>query len=319
MQAIAVGLALLFQAIAGMNDGGNLVAPSVGARSLTFPWALAVAVVALMLGPALFGIHVAVTVVRSLVAFPAGRAELGLVGALSGTIASVALATWRRVPTSMSVATVGGLVGSAWALGGAVAYGAVVRVLLGLVLALLVGFAFGDVAFRAWRGIGLHLDRERGERLMRLQVAALALQGLAYGANDAEKALGIMAWVIVGAPRVEGHIGWTLIVLSTAAWVVGTLAGGVRLAASVGYRVFRLRPLHALAVQSAASVTVVAAALAGNPVSTTQTIDSALMGVGAADRPRAVRWLVVRDMATALVLAGPLAAALAFAATRLLL
>ncbi len=319
MGEIAFGLALLFQGMAGMNDGGNLVAPSVGARSMTFPWALAVAAVAMVAGPLVFGTHVAATIARSLVTFPRATTETGLTGALSGTIASVVLATWRRVPTSMSVALVGGLVGSALALGSVVHFLAVARVLLGLVLALVVGFILGDLSFRLWKRLGERLDRDRGERLMRLQVGALFLQGLAYGSNDAEKALGLLVWILAVSPAAADRVPLPILLLSSAVWIVGTLIGGVRLAASVGYRVFRMRSLHAIAVQSSASITVIAAALGGNPVSTTQTIDSSLLGVGAADRPRAVRWLVVRDMLQALVVAGPLAAALSFVATRLLI
>lgn len=318
LEAIALGLALLFQGMEGMNGGGTLLAPSIGARSLTFPWALAVASVAIVVSPLLFGTHVAETITRSLVMFPKADTETALTGALSGTIVSVILATWRKVPTSMSVAIVGGLVGSALAIQSPIHVLGVARVLLGIVLALVAGFALGDVAFRAWKALGSRLDRETGERVMHLQIVALVLQGLAYGANDAEKTLGLLAWILAASPAAASHIGLPIILVSSAAWIVGTLIGGVQLAASVGYRVFRMRSLHALSVQSAASVTVIAAALLGNPVSTTQTINSSLLGVGAADRPRAVRWLVVRDMAVALAIAGPLAAILGFIATRLL-
>lgn len=319
LEAIAIGLALLFQGMEGKNGGGTLLAPSIGARSLTFPWALVVAAVAMVASPLLFGTHVAETIARSLVVFPRAETETALVGALSGTIASVVLATWRKVPTSMSVAIVGGLVGSALAIHSTIHPLGVIRVLLGIVLALVAGFVLGDIAFRLWTRLGRRLDRERGERLMRLQVVVLALQGLAYGANDAEKTLGLLAWILAASPLAAQHIGLPIILLSGAAWIVGTLIGGVELAASVGYRVFRMRSLHAISVQSAASITVIVAALLGNPVSSTQTINSSLLGVGAADRPRAVRWLVVRDMAVALAVAGPLAAALAFVATRLLI
>ena len=153
---------------------------------------------------------------------------------------------------------------------------------------------------------------------MRLQSMALALQGFAYGANDAEKTMGLLAWILSASPLAASHIGLPIILVSSAAWIIGTLIGGVELAASMGYRVFRMRALHALAVQSAASLTVIAAAILGNPVSSTQTINSSLLGVGAADRPRAVRWLVTRDMAIALAITGPLAATFSFVATKLL-
>jgi PiT family inorganic phosphate transporter len=315
---IALGLALLFQGMEGMNGGGTLLAPSIGARSLTFPWALAVAALAMVASPLIFGTHVAETITSSMVTFPKSETETALTGALSGAIVSVIVATWRKVPTSMSVAIVGGLVGSALAIHSPIHLLGVARVLFGIVLALVAGFVLGDLAFRAWRSLGRRFDRKGGERLMRLQSMALALQGFAYGANDAEKTMGLLAWILSASPLAASHIGLPIILVSSAAWIIGTLIGGVELAASMGYRVFRMRALHALAVQSAASLTVIAAAVLGNPGSSTQTINSSLLGVGAADRPRAVRWLVTRDMAVALAIAGPLAAIFSFVATKLL-
>jgi PiT family inorganic phosphate transporter len=319
MRTIAFGLVLLMQLWAGANDGGNLVATAIGARTVRIVVAFVILFGTVLLGPVLLGTSVAHTIVHSVVVLPPRDVPVGLAGAMSGAIASVLAAYSRRVPTSLSLAVVGGLIGGALALPhAAVQWGGVVRVVLGLLLALAAGFALGLVAYRLLARLGASLSRTTGNHLVGLQPYALALQGLAYGANDSEKALGLLVWVVSGRATAT-HVPALYIGLSGVTWIVGTLVAGSRVAASVGLRVFRMRPLHALAVQGSAGLTVTAASLLGLPVSTTQTIDAALMGVGASDQPRRVHWRVVQDMAVALGTTAPLAAVLAFVATRLIL
>ncbi len=62
--------------------------------------------------------------------------------------------------------------------------------------------------------------------------------------------------------------------------------------------------------ENALTAVILAAALLGGPVSTTQVMSSAIMGVGAAERVKRVRWLVLQDMVTAWLLTIPVTAAL---------
>ena len=59
---------------------------------------------------------------------------------------------------------------------------------------------------------------------------------------------------------------------------------------TVGFGIYRLRPLHAFDSQLAAATVISAAAAFGGPVSTTHVVSSSIMGIGAAERPQAVRW-----------------------------
>ncbi len=318
MRTLAIGLVLVMQAWTGVNDGGNLVAPAVGARTVPALGALVLLVATVAAGPFLIGTRVAATITGAVVALPQAHLEAALAGAMAGAAASVMAAYWRRLPTSVSVAVVGGLVGSALAVGASVHWAGVARILAGLLLAIVAGLALGGAAYRGLVRVATRLTHQGGNRLVRLQPLALALQGVAYGANDAEKGLGLLAWAATARAGAAAHVDPAMVLVVTAAWVVGILLGGGRLAASVGTRVFRVKPLHALTVQGAAGVTVAAASLLGLPVSSTQAVDSALLGVGSVDRPRQVHWRVARDMAMALGATGPAAAAMAFVATRLL-
>jgi PiT family inorganic phosphate transporter len=100
-----------------------------------------------------------------------------------------------------------------------------------------------------------------------------------------------------------------VIALSSGAIAAGTALGGWRLIRTLGAKIYRIRPIHGFASQIAGASVILGAALVGGPVSTTQVMSSAIMGVGAAERLNKVRWLVLRDLATAWLLTIPATAA----------
>jgi PiT family inorganic phosphate transporter len=99
---------------------------------------------------------------------------------------------------------------------------------------------------------------------------------------------------------------WTLAV-AAGGFAAGLALGGIRVAKTIGGKLFSIRSHHALAAQSASAMTVIGAALLGGPLSTTDTSASSLVGVGAAHNPRVVRWRVVREIAVAWIITIPAA------------
>ena len=143
---------------------------------------------------------------------------------------------------------------------------------------------------------------------MYLQFATVVLQALGYGANDAEKMMGMIA--AAGTANVTGHgfhVPLWAIVASVAAFAVGLAFGGIRVAKTVGGKLFTIRPVHALAFQTAAGFTVMAASLVGAPLSTTETTASAVIGVGAVARRRRLHWHVAAQIVTAWLITMPAA------------
>ena len=65
---------------------------------------------------------------------------------------------------------------------------------------------------------------------------------------------------------------------------------------TLGARLYKIRPVHGFGAQSASVFVVGLSSFTGFPVSTTQIVNSSVMGAGAADRPRAVRWGKIRDI-----------------------
>ena len=80
---------------------------------------------------------------------------------------------------------------------------------------------------------------------------------------------------------------------------------------TMGQRVAKLEPVHGFAAETTAASILFTTAHFGMPVSTTQVISSAIMGVGASQGARAVRWGVARRILVAWILTIPSAGILA--------
>ncbi len=298
VEIAVLALILLLGYLSGYNGGGNLMATLLGSRTLP-RWVLfPLLTVSIAVGPVIFGTQVAATIGDEIVNLERVGPEV-LAAALVAAAAAILVAWRSRVPTSTSVALVGGLVGGALVHGGpaAVHWPGVIKALLSLVLSLVSGFTVGFLVFRAVRWSLRGASPRVGNAVARGQYLTAALQGVGYGANDAEKTMGLLAALaVLSGVSHRFQVTWPMIALTVATFVAGMGVGGWRVARSIGMHVFRLRPVHGLSVQLAAAATVMTAAALGGPVSTTETTDAALLGVGTAQRPSMLRWAVVRSL-----------------------
>ena len=315
---LAIGLCLFFAFTNGMKDGSNVFATAVASGSVSYREAVLWVTAAELAGPFLFGIPVALTVAGSIIRvdlLPVGTDSLLLVGC--GILGAVLwnLAAWAlRLPTSSSFALVGGLIGPVL-----YRYGAegvpwavfLTRVVGALLLSPVLGMLFGALAHRGLMRLLAGAPRKTNESLKRLQVVSLVALGLNHGTNDSQKSMGLIALLLLLSGRLPA--------LAVPAWVLlasaGTLAlgvglGGTRIVRTVGYGIFRLRPIHSFGSQLSATAILLACNLAGAPVSTTQIVSSSVIGVGNACRRNAVRWQVIGGIGLGWLLTIPLAAVL---------
>ena len=146
-----------------------------------------------------------------------------------------------------------------------------------------------------------------------LQFVSASLYSLGHGGNDAQKTMGIIAVLLYS----QGYMGTTFqipfwVVLSCqAAMGLGTFAGGWRIVKTMGMRITKLRPVGGFCAETAGAITLLGTAIAGIPVSTTQTISGSIMGVGAIQRFSAVRWGVAGRILWAWILTIPASALVA--------
>ena len=318
---IAVSFALAFAVTNGLHDAANAIATLVATRAAAPGPAIVLSAVFNLLGAFLVGTAVADTIAG--IVTLGGEEAVAAIGA--GTLAAVLwnLQTWSRgLPSSSGHALVGGLVGAALAAGGvdAVQWGGlegwkpvgVFGVLIALAVSPLIGLAFGFGAIRLSRAA---LRRATG-RIRRAidwsQWGMSAGLSFSHGANDAQKAMGIVGALLVADGELDtfGVPLWATLTCGVAL-TVGTLLGGWRIVWTIGRRIFRLASLDAFSSQAASTVVILGSSFAGAPVSTTQVVASSVVGIGGGRRRwRHVRWVVVRDMASAWVLTLPVTAVL---------
>lgn len=313
---IAVVLvALVFDYTNGFHDAANAIATSVSTRALTPRAALAMAAVMNFVG-AFLGQKVAETV--SEVISP-GTGTHGLVIVMAGLIGAI---TWNMItwyfgmPSSSSHALIGGLVGAAMAAGVFVAWDVVViKVAIPMVVSPFVAFGLGFVVMIAIMWIFRRVNPSRANRGFRLaQTASAAAMALGHGLQDAQKTMGVIFLALLTGEYVSPGDPLPLWVIASAAGAIslGTYSGGWRIMRTLGRRIIHLDPPRGFAAESvAASVLYTTAYVFEAPISTTHTITSAVMGVGATKRLSAVRWGVARSILVAWVLTFPMAALVA--------
>jgi PiT family inorganic phosphate transporter len=310
-----VVVALVFDYTNGFHDAANAIATSVSTRALTPRVALAMAAVMNFVG-AFLGQKVAKTV--SEVITPGDGAH-GLVIVMAGLLGAIVwnVITWYfGLPSSSSHALIGGLVGSAMAAGVVVNWTTVVdKVVLPMIFSPLFAFGAGFVVMVAIMWIFRRANPSRANRGFRLaQTASAAAMALGHGLQDAQKTMGVifLALLAGGYVGAEDPLPFWVIFSAAAAISLGTYSGGWRIMRTLGRRIIHLDPPRGFAAESvAASVLYTTAYAFEAPISTTHTITSAVMGVGATKRLSAVRWGVARSIVVAWVLTFPMAGGIA--------
>jgi PiT family inorganic phosphate transporter len=307
-----IGVALIFDYTNGFHDAANAIATSVSTRALTPRIALVMAAVGNFVG-AHFGANVAKTVGSGLVKLPTGGASLGIV--FAGVLAAITwnLITWYfGLPSSSSHALIGGLVGSTFAASGTILWRGIAKdVVAPMILSPMVGFLLGYIVMIAvqWMFRKGHPGKlNRGFRWA--QTVSAAAMSVGHGMQDAAKTIGIVVLALyVGryqgdAETIPEWAFWT----SAAFLAAGTYAGGWRIIRTLGRKIIDLRPPEGFAAETvASSVLYFNALVLGAPISTTHTITSAIMGVGATKRLSAVRWGVAGNIIGAWILTFPAA------------
>lgn len=311
-------LILGFTMTNGLMDGGGIVSTVIMTRTLDpFP-ALCLVACCEMAGVFLFGHAVVRTVGLSLVSFP-GDADVAV---KLGTLLSALLAAllwnttmWRlSLPSSSSHALLGGLLGATWQRFGlgALSVPVITKVLISLaavpLAAALVGFLFSRLLYWA----GSFMTPAWGKIFRGMHVLTLAGIALVHGSNDSQKAMAmiLITGVSVGmAPSVATSP--LVMFLCGAGLAVGVIFGSRRTMQTVGKGFYRVQDLQGLCAQSATMAFVGVSSLAGFPMSTSHVMSSAVLGAGAAVRPRAVRWDLAGSIGLAWLLTIPAAGLLA--------
>src|SRR5881409_1770256 len=317
-----VALALGFDFINGFHDAANSVATIVSTRVLTPTQAVIWAAFFNFVAAFGLGIHVANTIGKGIIETSIVDEKL-ILAALVGAIVWD-IFTWRLgLPTSSSHALIGGLIGAAMVSAGpdAIIKEGVERTSAFIVISPMVGFIAAVFLALAVMRLYARIAPSTAQGVFRrLQLLSAAAYSLGHGTNDAQKTMGIIAVLLFTTGHLGGefHVPFWVVLAAHAALALGTMSGGWRIVKTMGMRITKLRPFGGFCAETAGAVTLIGTALAGIPVSTTQTISGSIMGVGAIQRFSAVRWGVAGKILWAWILTIP-ASGIVAAATWMLL
>ena len=311
-------LALVFDFTNGFHDAANSIATVVSTRVLTPR--MAVIWAATFNFAAFFVFHTKVANTVGKTVDPAVVSEAVVFAGLVGAISWNLLTWWLGLPTSSSHAIIGGFAGAGVAKAGFSVLNAasLQKTILFIFLSPLFGMALGFLLMLANLWLFRRSTPAKVDGLFRrLQLVSAAAFSLGHGGNDAQKTMGIISALLVGAGylklEADGSLPMPLWVVFAAytAISLGTLSGGWRIVKTLGQRITALKPVGGFSAETAAACSLYLATFLGIPVSTTHTITGAIVGVGSTRRLSAVRWGVAGRIVWAWLLTMPAAAIMA--------
>ena len=326
---ITVILTLGVILVNGWTDAPNAIATCVATRAMKPRAAIAMAAVFNFLGVlvmTLLSPKVAETI-YNMVDFGsnAHEASIALSAAMFAIVVWAVLAWAFGIPTSESHALIAGITGSAIAMhnnldgvNGA-EWG---KVLFGLVFSLVIGFALGYAVTKLIQRLCRRMNYRKANGFFdKGQVVAAAGTAFMHGAQDGQKFMGVF---LLGLALAQGNVSpgavnvpvW-LMILCSLVMACGTSIGGMKIIKSVGMDMVKLEKYQGFAADISATAGLLVCSVTGMPVSTTHAKTSAIMGVGAAKRMRAVNWSVAKEMVFTWILTFPGCGLIGFLMTKL--
>ena len=307
-------VALIFDFMNGFHDAANSIATVVSTGVLkpyqAVIWAAFFNFIAILI----FELKVAATVGKGIVD-PGVVDNHVIFGALIGAIAWNVITWYYGLPSSSSHALIGGMIGATIAKAGTeplLAPG-IIKTSCFIVVAPVLGMLLsGSIIIGLSWLLRRRTQRQTDRWFRRLQFISASLYSLGHGGNDAQKTMGIIWLLLMSAGlATPEHLPNWVVVACFAAIAIGTLFGGWRIVKTMGQRITKLRPIGGFAAESGGAISLFLATTFGIPVSTTHTITGSIIGVGSAQRARAVRWGVAGNIIAAWVLTIPASALIA--------
>jgi len=306
-------VAILFVLASGANDGATII--GLGLRFPRSPgWAVTVLLVAVLFAvPYLLGVAVARTFTERLAGLgTSGGAAAFLVGVVIA-VAVVAVLTGRGLPTSLTLAVIGGISGAGLGAGLSVSWGDLGTVLAIGACAPLAGLVLGYLL----GALSHHVPSYR--RMPRLvfttHLLAYSAQCVAYAVNDGQKMIAVVSVAIGVSRHGLGGVGpvevppvWMAALV--ALFLAGALTSLIRVGGRLGRGVVITRPLHIVSAETAATGAVLGSSALGSPVSMTQSITAGVVGAATSEGTRRVRWQGVVNLGTAWLVTLPSSMAL---------
>ncbi len=256
----------------GANDTANCIGTPVGSGLISYKKMVYLVAIFVVLGALLQSHNVMKTIGKGVVTDP-----LNLIAVLTAMLSAgffVTLATFFKIPVSTSQAIVGGVVGAGLSMGNGINFSQVATIgevwVISPPLTALMSFVLYHI-------LAFFLRRVRrvtfwDKILSYLVIISGAYVAFSLGANDVGNSVGPLT--VLGIDQI-----W-LALLGGVSLSVGVITYGKRVTETVGKGITSLGPLSAVAAQTSAALAVHFFSIIGIPVSTSQAIVGAVIGVG---------------------------------------
>lgn len=300
--------ALAFAVVHGTNTGATLLATGVALRSVSLPLGLAIMTAGVAIAPFVVGTAVAGTVANDMVESGSADGRTGMLVAVIVTILVIAALSRLRVPTSLTLALVGAIAGYGFGAREEVHWDVVLKVLLMMAVAPLIGALLAALVTRVIAPMVPSSNAGRSLRIV--HVGAFSLLSFAYGSNDAQKMLAVIAIAAGTAHGSVPAVPWQIAACS-ALFALGTLLGVGRMSRTVSRGILPARPLDMVSAETATAAAMLISTTVGAPTGLAQTLAGGLIGSGASQGTRRVRWREVSRIITAWMVTLPVSFLLA--------
>lgn len=309
---ILLVLSLTFDFLNGFNDSANVVATIISSRAMSAKAALALAAIANLIGPFIFGVAVAKTIGHN-VADPSAITIYVVIAALLSA-SCWNLTTWYfGIPSSSSHALIGGIIGGVIIDSGldAIKLKGIYTILIALFTSPIIGFTMGWLSMTLIKKLLKNATPKADTGLKVGQIPTAVALALSHGTNDAQKTMGIitMGLVVLGFQK-EFVVPLWVILASASSIGLGTALGGWRIIQTLGGKFYKIRPIHSFTSQLASAMVITTASFLGGPVSTNQVVSMSIIGAGASDKASKVRWTVLKEIIYTWILTIPITATL---------
>jgi PiT family inorganic phosphate transporter len=324
--AITVLLAFAFTFTNGFQDASSIAATFIASRSASPKYGIIFVAGVSLLGAILGGSAVAFTI-SGLLILPSDEQTLLvlLIGLLTATVWN--LITWKfGLPSSSTHSLIGGLIGAGIAAAGisGIYWGleemvnppyeitGLVKILFFFVISILIGFVGSFLMHKISSFLLRNAQRTANRTIVFCNWCAAAVMAFSNGANDSQKQLGIIALALFAAGlSTAAEVPLWARVTCAILLAIGTMSGGWRIMNTLGRRIFKIEPIHSFDSQFLSSSSLAISTFAGAPVSSTQVITMSVIGVGAAENPRKVKWSVGTHILVAMIITMPVSMVIA--------
>ena len=312
---LIVIFALVFDFINGFHDTANSIATAISTNALKPRQAIILASIMNFIGAMTFT-GVAKTISSDIVdPFTLPNGSVVILAALLAAITWNIITWYYGIPSSSSHAIIGAIAGASVVAAGveALNFNGFIDILKALFYSPIIAFIFGYLLFSLFKLIFQDLNLSKSNQKFRIvQIFTAAAQAFAHGMNDAQKTMGIitMALIAYGAQTTYEIPFWVQLT-SALAMGLGTSVGGWRIITTVASNIMKIRPINGVAADISGAFIIFGASFLHIPISTTYIISSSIMGVGASQGLRGVRWGTVQRMVLTWAITLPISALLA--------